>query len=64
MLTYRVNAALALDADVRIVAFTPHMHLRGKAFEYHAVFPDGGREVLLRVPKYGLQLVTVVRLGR
>ena len=28
------------------------MHLRGRAFEYRAVFPDGRREVLLRVPEY------------
>jgi len=26
----------------------PHMHLRGKDFEYKAVFPDGRTETLLR----------------
>ena len=35
-----------------ILAFLPHMHLRGKAFEYRAVYPDGRTEVLLRVPQY------------
>jgi hypothetical protein len=49
---YRVNAEMTLDRDVRIVNFTPHMHLRGKAFEYRAVLPDGTTETLLKVPKY------------
>ena len=49
---YRVDAEMTLDADVRVIGFTPHMHLRGRAFEYRAVFPDGRREVLLRVPDY------------
>jgi hypothetical protein len=49
---YRVDADVTIDTDVRVVAFTPHMHLRGKSFEFRAVLPDGTREVLLRVPKY------------
>jgi hypothetical protein len=49
---YPVDADITVDTDVRVVGFTPHMHLRGKSFEFRAVFPDGAREVLLRVPKY------------
>ena len=49
---YRVEADTTVDSDVRVIGFTPHMHLRGKSFEFRAVFPDGTREVLLRVPKY------------
>ena len=49
---YRVDADITVDSDVRVIGFTPHMHLRGKSFEFRAVFPDGTREVLLRVPKY------------
>jgi hypothetical protein len=49
---YRVDADITVDTDVRVLGFTPHMHLRGKSFEFRAVFPDGTREVLLRVPKY------------
>ena len=43
---------MTVDSDIRVIGFTPHMHLRGKSFEFRAVFPDGTREVLLRVPKY------------
>ncbi len=49
---YPVNADVTVDSDIRVLGFTPHMHLRGKSFEFRAVFPDGTREVLLRVPKY------------
>lgn len=49
---YPVHAEITLDSDVRVIGFTPHMHLRGKSFEYRAMLPDGSREVLLRVPKY------------
>ena len=49
---YRVDADMTVDSDVRVIGFTPHMHLRGKSFEFRATLPDGTREVLLRVPKY------------
>jgi mono/diheme cytochrome c family protein len=41
-----------LDTDMKIVAFSPHMHLRGKSMKYDLVLPDGSRETLLNVPKY------------
>jgi hypothetical protein len=47
-----VDAEITVDSDVRVIGFTPHMHLRGKSFEFRAVLPDGTREVLVRVPKY------------
>ena len=30
----------------------PHMHVRGKAFRYTAIYPDGKKEILLDVPHY------------
>jgi hypothetical protein len=30
----------------------PHMHLRGKAFEYVATYPSGESQTLLKVPNY------------
>ena len=36
----------------KIVSFFPHMHLRGKDFEYRLVSPTGESQTLLRVPKY------------
>ncbi len=49
---YEVKASKTFDQDVLITSFMPHMHVRGKAFSYTAVYPDGRSEVLLNVPKY------------
>lgn len=38
--------------DTLILDFTPHMHLRGKAFRYDVIYPDGRTETLLDVPRY------------
>ena len=40
------------DRDMQIIAFSPHLHLRGKAMRYDLTYPDGRTEVLLDVPKY------------
>ncbi len=49
---HRIEARHELSADSRIVSYFPHMHLRGKAMSFTAVFPDGSREILLEVPEY------------
>lgn len=38
--------------DALLTMLFPHMHLRGKAFKFEAVYPNGDREVLLDVPQY------------
>jgi hypothetical protein len=50
--SHRVEARVALDESVTLTSLFPHMHVRGKGFEYRAVYPDGRSEVLLRVPRY------------
>ncbi len=40
------------DDDMQILAFSPHMHVRGKAMTYRLVHADGTSETLLDVPKY------------
>jgi hypothetical protein len=47
-----VTAEMTLTADVTIRRMLPHTHLRGKSWEYTAMYPDGRSEVLLSVPKY------------
>jgi hypothetical protein len=49
---YEVRSQITLHHDTELISMMPHMHLRGKAFEYRAVYPTGETEVLLRVPKY------------
>jgi hypothetical protein len=49
---YKVEAHMVLQAATKLVSLNPHMHLRGKAFEFRAVYPTGESQVLLRVPHY------------
>ncbi len=45
-----------------LLGFAPHMHVRGKSFEYEAVYPDGKKEMLLEVPRYDFNWQTTYRL--
>lgn len=49
---HRVIARAKVHEDVKLQAFFPHMHLRGKAMEYRVIYPTGESQVLLTVPKY------------
>jgi hypothetical protein len=46
---YRVEVRGTLPNDSTLLSFFPHMHLRGKRFEYNIVHPDRTVETLLRV---------------
>jgi hypothetical protein len=46
---YRVEVSGTLPNAALLLGFFPHMHLRGKKFEYNIVHADGSRETLLRV---------------
>ena len=49
---HREIAETKVDRNVHLLSLSPHMHLRGKAFRYEAIFPNGRVEILLDVPKY------------
>ena len=46
---YRVEARGTLPNDATLLSFFPHMHLRGKQFDYNIVGANGSIETLLRV---------------
>jgi Copper type II ascorbate-dependent monooxygenase, C-terminal domain len=46
---FRVEARGTLPNDALLLSFLPHMHLRGKQFDYNIVRADGSVEPLLRV---------------
>jgi hypothetical protein len=46
------RSSFAFTEDSHIWGFMPHMHLRGKDFEYKLVYPDGTSKILLSVPRY------------
>ena len=49
---YQVQASSTLQYDCDLVSMMPHAHLRGKAFEYRILRPDGTTETVLKVPQY------------
>ena len=49
---YEVDSKITLQADSTLTMLLPHMHLRGKDFEYRVTYPDGKTETILRVPNY------------
>lgn len=49
---YVVTAQKRFRKDTYLVGFMPHLHVRGTAFRYEAVYVDGRREILLDVPQY------------
>lgn len=51
------------EKELTLLSMSPHMHLRGKAFRYELVTPDGLRETLLDVPAYDFNWQTRYRLA-
>jgi hypothetical protein len=49
---YRVQVSGTLPNDALLISMFPHMHLRGKAFEYLIIAPNGHVETLLKVNPY------------
>jgi hypothetical protein len=49
---FRLQATYKLDRDATLVNLFPHMHLRGKSFQYQITYPTGESETVLTVPRY------------
>lgn len=53
-----------LPNNVTLLAFSPHMHLRGKSFNYELRTPDGESRMLLNVPNYDFNWQTTYILDK
>ena len=49
---FRVDAVSYIRETSYLVGMRAHMHLRGKAFQFRAVYPGGESEILLDIPKF------------
>jgi hypothetical protein len=49
---YEVDSKIKLQDDATLINLLPHMHFRGKDFEYRVIYPSGEKETLLDVPHY------------
>jgi hypothetical protein len=61
---YRVSVSGTLPNDGILVGLLPHMHLRGKGFEYTIVGPNGAVETLLKVDNYDFNWQIDYRLAQ
>lgn len=60
---YRVEVHGTLPNDALLLSFFPHMHLRGKTFEYNIIEPHGRILTLLRIPSYNFYWQLSYRLA-
>lgn len=49
---FKVDSEFEMGTQVTLTGLLPHMHLRGKDFEYRVVYPTGETETILSVPHY------------
>jgi len=49
---HKVTATVKLPRDIRVMAYLPHSHLRGKAARYEMISKNGNKETLLDIPQY------------
>jgi hypothetical protein len=49
---YRIDSKIKLEDDATLINLLPHMHFRGKDFEYRVIYPSGEKATLLDVPHY------------
>jgi len=61
---HKVTSNTTLRRDAMLLALFPHMHLRGKSFEYVVTFPDGKSETILKVPAYNFGWQTTYELAK
>jgi peroxiredoxin len=58
-----VQATHQFRQDTWLYSLAPHMHLRGKRFQFEARYPDGSREVLLDVPRWDFEWQHIYELA-
>jgi hypothetical protein len=59
---YEARSSYTFPEDAHVHMLMPHMHVRGKDFEYKLVYPDGTSKILLRVPKYDFNWQLIYRV--
>jgi hypothetical protein len=51
---YKAETIIPITHDMTMLTLFPHLHLRGKAFQYELIYPNGESETLLKVDKWSL----------
>ncbi len=61
---HRVEGKSNPLAEGELIAFMPHMHVRGQACRYKVVYPDGKQKTILDVPHYDFNWQTSYFLNK
>jgi len=61
---FKVEAVTPVVNPMTILSLFPHMHLRGKAFQYDVIYPNGESETLLKVDHWDLNWQLNYRLKK
>jgi hypothetical protein len=59
---YKVESMWNVPCDLEVTTLSPHMHLRGSAFEVEVIYPDDVTETILSVPAYDFNWQTIYEL--
>ena len=51
---YKAEAVTPIMNNVTVISLFPHLHLRGKAFQYDVIYPDGKTDTILKVDQWSL----------
>ncbi len=60
---HAVEADFVFRQNSLLLSMSPHLHLRGKAFRYELIYPDGKEETLLWIPGYDFGWQTTYELA-
>jgi mono/diheme cytochrome c family protein len=60
---HEVRSVYAFKEDARIMHLMPHMHLRGKDYQFKLIYPNGDAKILLSVPRYDFNWQTRYELA-
>lgn len=60
---HKVQSSFTFPKEAVILSLMPHMHLRGKSFQYVIIYPDGHSEIALSVPRYDFNWQSTYRLS-
>jgi len=61
---YKVEAVVPVLNEMTVLSLFPHMHLRGKGFQYELIFPNGESQMLLKLKSWDLNWQLNYRLAQ
>jgi hypothetical protein len=61
---YKAETVIPISEEMTMLTLFPHMHLRGKAFQYELIYPNGETETLLKLDQWSLNWQLSYKLAR